>query len=122
MSHDFDNLLAKRRPDRELLDRLAEGRGVTGSKPCSNPHQFVKCYAALKPYMQKMKCPVSRLWQRQLNEMLWAGRAFFSGCANLSISADASRFSGLDRLLIAIAGANADGSMRAMWAPPMVPS
>jgi hypothetical protein len=77
VSHDFDNLLARRRPDRELMDRLAEGRGVTGSKTASNPHQFARAFAALRPYMQKLKCPVSRLWQRQLNEMLWAGRVFF---------------------------------------------
>ena len=116
---DFENLMSRRRPERDLLDRLSEGQGVTGSKPSSNPHQFARAYAALKVYRLNMRCPVSKLWQRQLQEMLWAGKAFFSRCTRLCLSADASRFSGLDRLMIAVAGQAESGEVKAMWTTPM---
>lgn len=116
---DFENLMSRRRPERDLLDRLSEGQGVTGSQRSSNPHQFAKAYAALKVHRLKMRCSVSRLWQRQLQEMLWAGKAFFSRCTRLCVSADASRFSGLDRLLVAIAGKADSGEVKAMWTTPM---
>ena len=116
---DFENLMSRRRPGRDLLDRLSEGQGVTGSKRSSNPRQFAKAYAALKVHRLKMRCPVSRLWQRQLQETLWAGRAFFSRCTRLCVFADATRFSGLDRLLVAIAGKADSGEVKAMWTTPM---
>ena len=122
--------------DPVVLRQVCQGEGIGGSKRSSNRFAFARAYTALRSRRGQPGQPgqgqgLGRKGQGQLNvalvhrrELLRMNRAsqlYFPMCRALVLSADATRLSGLERLLVCLIGRHKSLAVcKAAWCPPQV--
>ena len=121
VSCDFEHLLAGRRHDDGIMDRLAEGLGSSHveAEAAQNPAAHMNSYRMLHPKGKSLRKVT--LAQRQAWILLrywYVGTYFMMHCKHFSLSTDGTRLGCKDILKGVLQSIDSSGSERCMWCPP----